>query len=81
VLRQVYESAGYTVLGVAPTGRAVRELAEEAGIPTRTLDRLLLDLDQLGDELPQNGVLILTRLGWLRPAPARDCWRQQSGRV
>ncbi len=53
VLRQVYESAGYRVLGVAPTGRAVRELAEEAGIPTRTLDRLLLDLEQLGDELPQ----------------------------
>ena len=53
VLRQVYESAGYTVLGVAPTGRAARELTEEAGIPSRTLDRLLLDLEQLGDELPE----------------------------
>ena len=63
VLRQVYESARYTVLGVAPTGRAVRELAEEAGIPTRTLDRLLLDLEQLGDTLPEGSVLILDEAG------------------
>ena len=69
VLRQVYESAGYTVLGVAPTGRAVRELAEEAGIPTRTLDRLLLDLEQLGDELPQNGVLIFDESGMAATRP------------
>jgi conjugative relaxase-like TrwC/TraI family protein len=69
VLRQVYESAGYTVLGVAPTGRSVRELAEEAGIPTRTLDRLLLDLGQLGDELPQNGVLILDEAGMAATRP------------
>lgn len=31
-LRQVYGDAGYRVVGVAPTGRAVRELAEEAGV-------------------------------------------------
>ncbi len=70
VLRQVYESAGYTVLGVAPTGRAVRELAEEAGIPTRTLDRLLLDLEQLGDELPQNGVLVIDEAGMAATRPS-----------
>ncbi len=70
VLRQAYESAGYTVLGVAPTGRAVRELTEEAGIPTRTLDRLLLDLEQLGDELPQNGVLILDEAGMAATRPS-----------
>ena len=70
VLRQVYESAGYTVLGVAPTGRAVRELAEEAGIPTRTLDRLLLDLEQLGDELPENSVLILDEAGMAATRPS-----------
>ncbi len=69
VLRQVYESAGYTVLGVAPTGRAVRELAEEAGIPTRTLDRLLLDLEQLGDELPRGSVLILDEAGMAATRP------------
>ncbi len=70
VLRQVYESAGYTVLGVAPTGRAVRELTEEAGIPTRTLDRLLLDLEQLGDELPGGSVLILDEAGMAATRPS-----------
>ena len=70
VLRQVYESVGYRVLGVAPTGRAVRELAEEAGIPTRTLDRLLLDLEQLGDELPQNGVLVIDEAGMAATRPS-----------
>ena len=38
-LREVYERAGYRVIGAAPTGRAVRELAERAGIAdSRTLD-------------------------------------------
>ena len=37
-LRHVYQQAGYQVVGVAPTGRAVRELVEEAGIPSQTLD-------------------------------------------
>ena len=40
-LRQVYEDAGYHVIGIAPTGRVVRELAEEAGVAAWTLDRAL----------------------------------------
>ncbi|MGA2321552.1 MAG: MobF family relaxase [Solirubrobacteraceae bacterium] len=63
VLRHVYESAGFQVLGVAPTGRAARELTEEAGVPARTLDRLLIDIEQLGDGLPQGCVLILDEAG------------------
>ncbi len=35
-LRELYEQAGYRVVGGAPTGRAVRELKERAGI-TRSL--------------------------------------------
>ena len=69
VLRQVYERAGYEVLGVAPTGRGARELTEEAGVPARTLDRLLIDLEKLGDELPEGCVLILDEAGM---APTRQ---------
>jgi conjugative relaxase-like TrwC/TraI family protein len=72
VLRQVYASAGYQVLGVAPTGRGARELAAEAGIPARTLDRLLLDLDVLGDELPEGCVIVLDEAGM---APTRGSAR------
>ncbi len=63
VLRQVYERAGYEVLGVAPTGRGTRELTEEAGVSARTLDRLLIDVGMLGDELPEGCVLLLDEAG------------------
>ncbi len=72
VLRHVYERAGYEVLGVAPTGRGTRELTEEAGVPARTLDRLLIDVEMLGDELPEGCVLILDEAGM---APTRHSAR------
>ncbi len=72
VLRAVYEDAGYAVLGVAPTGRGARELTERAGIPARTVDRLLIDLDQLGDELPRRAVIVLDEAGM---APTRTTAR------
>ncbi len=63
VLRETYQAAGKQVLGVAPTGRAVRELAEEAGIQTRTLDGLLADLQREDRGLPRGCVLILDEAG------------------
>ncbi|MGH2849738.1 MAG: MobF family relaxase, partial [Solirubrobacteraceae bacterium] len=63
VLRELYVQAGYDVLGVAPTGRGARELAEQAGIRSRTLDRLLIDLDQLGDTLPKRRVVVFDEAG------------------
>jgi len=63
VLRELYEEAGYQVVGVAPTGRAARELADEAGIPSRTLDRLLIDIDELGDSLPKRCLIVLDEAG------------------
>ncbi len=68
VLRHIYQQAGYEVVGVAPTGRAVRELAEEAQIPSRTLDSLLLSLER-GYALPVGGVVVLDEAGM---APTRQ---------
>jgi conjugative relaxase-like TrwC/TraI family protein len=46
LLAQAYTAGGFRVLGTAPTGRAVRELTEHAGIgQASTLTRLALDLD------------------------------------
>ena len=81
VLREVYESAGYEVLGVAPTGRAVRELTEQAGVPARTLERLLFDLEELGDALPQGCVLILDEAGMAATRPSARVLRPPSGRA
>jgi conjugative relaxase-like TrwC/TraI family protein len=67
-LRAIYERAGFQVIGVAPTARAARELEEQARIPSRTLDRLLLDTDHLGERIPTNSVVILDEAGM---APTR----------
>jgi conjugative relaxase-like TrwC/TraI family protein len=46
LLAKLYTAGGFRVLGAAPTGRAVRELTEQAGIShASTLTRLALDLD------------------------------------
>jgi hypothetical protein len=68
VLRALYEGAGFQVIGVAPTARATRELQEQARIASRTLDRLVLDTDHLGQRMPINSVVILDEAGM---APTR----------
>jgi conjugative relaxase-like TrwC/TraI family protein len=68
-LRHVYQQAGYQVVGVAPTGRAVRELVEEAGIRrSQTLDSMLLALER-GETVPAGGVVVLDEAGM---APTRQ---------
>jgi len=62
VLREVYERAGYTVIGVAPSARAARELAEQAGIPSWTLDSRLLGVNH-GHDLPARAVVIFDEAG------------------
>jgi conjugative relaxase-like TrwC/TraI family protein len=56
-IADLYERAGYTVIGVAPSGRAVRELSEQAGIASRTLDSRLLAIDA-GRPIPERSVVI-----------------------
>jgi conjugative relaxase-like TrwC/TraI family protein len=68
VVRHVYEDAGYHVIGVAPTGRAVRELAEEAGIPAWTIDRALISLERYDERLQPKAVVVLDEAGM---APTR----------
>jgi ATP-dependent exoDNAse (exonuclease V) alpha subunit len=63
VLRSVYERAGYELIGVAPTGRAARELSEQAGIESRTLDRLLVEIEQPGCELASGCLIIFDEAG------------------
>ncbi len=65
LLAQAYTAGDFRVLGAAPTGRAVRELTEQAGIAQAwTLTRLALDLD-VDDHGFGNGpvVLILDEAG------------------
>ena len=65
LLAEAYTAGGYRVLGTAPTGRAVRELTEQAGIGhASTLTRLALDLDsEQGGFGPRPTVLIIDEAG------------------
>ena len=56
VLRELYESAGYTVIGVAPTGRAARELREQAGIAVADARQPRARDRRAADELPERSV-------------------------
>jgi conjugative relaxase-like TrwC/TraI family protein len=56
-LARIYEAAGYRVLGVAPTGRAARELGDTAEIATSTIHRLLSELEEAGPFAPRTVVL------------------------
>jgi conjugative relaxase-like TrwC/TraI family protein len=61
-LHEVCERADYSVLGVAPSARAARELQEQAGIPARTLDSLLLAIEG-GWQIPTRSVLVIDEAG------------------
>jgi conjugative relaxase-like TrwC/TraI family protein len=79
VLRHVYQQAGYQVVGVAPTGRAVRELTDQAAIPSRTLDSLLFSLER-GYTLPGTEWWCSTRPASRRRGRPRRCWRPRNRR-
>ena len=74
VLRLLYESAGYQVLGLAPTGRGARELADEAGI-SALHDRPSADRHRGDRRRPPVGAQSssLMRPAWLRLALPHAC--------
>ena len=43
--REAWQAAGHPVIGCAVAAKAARQLQTDAGIPSQTIDRLLLDLD------------------------------------
>jgi conjugative relaxase-like TrwC/TraI family protein len=59
VTREAFELAGYQVHGTAPTGIATVGLADEGFSDTRTVDRLLLDLQHRRIELDDRTVLVV----------------------
>lgn len=68
VLGSLYEAYGYRVIGLAPTARAARELTDEARVSASTIDRALIEVEQLGLELGDRSVILLDEAGM---APTR----------
>ena len=64
VVRDVFESAGYTVLGTSTSGQAARTLGREAGIgESRTMASLLWRIDNDRLRLDDRTVVILDEAG------------------
>jgi conjugative relaxase-like TrwC/TraI family protein len=59
VAREVFELGGHQVLGCAPTGIATVGLADEGFTEARTVDRLVLDLQNGREELDARTVLVV----------------------
>jgi ATP-dependent exoDNAse (exonuclease V) alpha subunit len=66
-LASAYTDAGYRVIGVAPTGRASRELSDAAGIQASTIHRLVSELEE-GGGLAARTVVLFDEAG---TAPTR----------
>ncbi len=61
--REVWEAAGYRVIGAALAGIAARELETNAGIPSWTLAALRMDLDAGRQHLDHRTVLVIDEAG------------------
>jgi conjugative relaxase-like TrwC/TraI family protein len=63
--RDAWKSSGQRVVGAALAARAAAELQAGAGIPSTTLDRLLLDAEHpgAGGGLPARGVVVVDESG------------------
>ncbi|MGH3093857.1 MAG: MobF family relaxase [Gaiellaceae bacterium] len=59
---EAFHAAGTPVLGAAPSGIAAERLADEAGIPSATLHRLLAAAREAGG-LPRGSVLVVDEAG------------------
>jgi ATP-dependent exoDNAse (exonuclease V) alpha subunit len=78
------EQQRFTVRGLAPTGIAALELDAGAGIPTVTVDRFLLDLDNGRDRLESHDIVVVdeaSMLGTRKAAPLLHHARQTGAKL
>ena len=59
VARAAWEDGGLRVIGVSLAARAAQELQDQAGIPSGTVERLLLDLASGVEKLDHRTVLVV----------------------
>lgn len=62
-VRQLYQEAGFSVVGLAPSGKAAAELQAGSGITSQTAHSLLLQLENGKAGLSEKSVLVLDEAG------------------
>lgn len=64
-VRRAYEAQGYQVIGAALAGKAAAGLEADAGIQSRTIDRLMFNLEQGRSTLDRRTVLVVDEAGMI----------------
>lgn len=62
-VKEILTSQGRSLIGVAPSNKAASGLSRELGIPTSSIDRLLLDLDAGRATLDRQSVVLVDEAG------------------
>ena len=57
--REMWEGSHYRVIGASLAARAAKELEDQAHIPSRTIAKLLIDLDRGTEQLDDQTVLVI----------------------
>jgi ATP-dependent exoDNAse (exonuclease V) alpha subunit len=57
--REMWEGSRYRVIGASLAARAAKELQDQAHIPSRTIAKLLIDLDRGTEKLDDHTVLVI----------------------
>ena len=57
--REMWEGSGYRVIGASLAARAAKELEDQAHIPSRTIAKLLIDVDRGTETLDDRTVLVI----------------------
>ena len=57
--REMWEGSRYRVIGASLAARAAKELEDQAHIPSRTIAKLLIDLDRGTEQLDDRTVLVI----------------------
>ncbi len=61
--KEIWQAQGRKLIGVAPSNKAASGLGRELGIPTSSLDRLLIDLDAGRTTLDRDSVVLVDEAG------------------
>lgn len=74
-LRELAEGQGYEVLGAAPSANAAHLLEQDAGIPSRTLAQLLLDVNREDPEPGRKQVWVVDEVSMMGNDDAKKLLR------
>ena len=70
-IREIAEEAGYSIRGLAPTGKASEELEKSSGIRSQTIHKYLYEFEKGKDSFHANEIIVVDEAGMLGSEKSR----------